>query len=289
MKALFLAAGLGTRLRPYTNTMAKPQIPFLGLPLFFHAFDFLNQSLLAHPASSSTAFLSPSESSAPLKKIWVNAHHLGAQWIQFLENQQTLLSPTRVQVSDETAELLDSAGAIQKLAPALQTEPEFWVMNADECLFSMESDFSLKPMIKQHQEQQALATLLVTQNPLVGSQYGGLWTQPGSLAVQSISKASVPTLQGWHYVGLMLLSSKVFSFLTPPLQARNILYDILLPALQQGERVQIYPASLTWLETGILDAFQRNEAQLSKIMPTPMLNRLQRYPEFPALVPKLEG
>ena len=101
MKALVFAAGLGTRLRPLTDTMPKALVPVGGLPLLAHT---LNR-LIAQGAT----------------EIVVNVHHFSEQIIAYLDKHDFGVP---VRVSDETARLLDTGGGLRKALSLFQTEPE---------------------------------------------------------------------------------------------------------------------------------------------------------------------
>lgn len=104
--AIVLAAGLGKRMRPITERMPKPLIPIAGKPLLDWGLDAL--------------------ATAGIERAVINVHHLGDQIIAHVKERA---QPT-IAISDETAQLLDSAGAIVKALPLLGTGP-FYILNAD--------------------------------------------------------------------------------------------------------------------------------------------------------------
>lgn len=266
MKALFLTAGLGTRLKPYTLQYPKPLIPFLGLPLYLHAYDFLTQG------------------GVNCSSLIFNVHHHADVLIDFITSQQHLLAPAKTQISDERAQIMDSGGAIQLLQEELGDETNFWVMNGDECLLaSSQKDNYLQEIILKQKESQALATLLVTHNPLVGQGYGGAWCKENHQVVR-FSKQPQAGLIGWHYVGVMLLSRRVFNYFGSDIKPSNILYDILTTAIQKGEKVQVVPQEISWFETGILEQFISNSQQLTQQPDSRMQQRLARYPRFSDII-----
>lgn len=265
MKALFLTAGLGTRLQPYTLKYPKPVIPFLGLPLYLHAFDFLSRGVT-------------------LSQVIFNAHYHPDQLIQFIDQHQHLLLPVKYSISDERKQIMDSGGAIQRLQPELINEEHFWVMNGDECILPVLDQVGyLQSMLKQHQDTKALATLLVTSHPQVGKGYGGAWTDV-NYQIQCFSKQEQAHLQGWHYVGVMLLSSQIFKYFKNPEQPSNILYETLTQAINQGERVQVYSQPVSWFETGVLELFKKNTLNLKNKPDARMESRLSRYPQFAEVI-----
>lgn len=103
---MVLAAGLGKRMRPITDTIPKPLLKIAGKTLLDHGLDMLGE------AGAETAV--------------VNVHYLGEQIVRHTADRR---SP-RIIISDESDELLDSAGGIVKALPLLGDE-RFFLLNAD--------------------------------------------------------------------------------------------------------------------------------------------------------------
>ena len=103
MQAMLLAAGLGTRLRPYSNILPKPLFPVLNQPLLHILLNMLQE--------------------AGCKKIIVNGHHLGEQIRQALPEQQDI-------TFQYETDILGTGGGLRKTLPKLGAEP-LLVMNGD--------------------------------------------------------------------------------------------------------------------------------------------------------------
>ena len=106
MNAMVLAAGLGTRMRPITDTIPKPLVEVAGKPLIDYALDAL--------------------AAVGAGRVVVNVHYLPQQIRSHLET----ISGFETLVSDETDRLLDSGGGVAKAMPLLGEAP-FYVLNAD--------------------------------------------------------------------------------------------------------------------------------------------------------------
>lgn len=104
--AMVLAAGLGTRLRPITDTMPKPLVSIAGKPMIDYGLDAL--------------------AAAGVKRAVVNVHHFAEQMIAHLSARQK----PEILVSDETKRLMDSGGGLAKGLKRLGRGPVL-VMNAD--------------------------------------------------------------------------------------------------------------------------------------------------------------
>ena len=108
-QAMLLAAGLGTRLRPLTDTMPKALVPVAGQPLLYHV-------LLRLKA-------------AGFERVVVNVHHFGEQIIDYLAANNSF--GIDVRVSDERGLLLDTGGGIRKAAPLFETDSPVFIHNVD--------------------------------------------------------------------------------------------------------------------------------------------------------------
>jgi len=97
--AMVLAAGLGTRMRPLTETLPKALVPVAGKPLIDHVLDRLRD--------------------AGIERAVVNVHHLADQMEAHLAGRRDL----EILISDERAELLDSGGGIRRALPKLGPDP----------------------------------------------------------------------------------------------------------------------------------------------------------------------
>ena len=104
--AMVLAAGLGTRMRPLTDTCPKPLIEVGGKRLMDRMIDPLIE--------------------AGVQRIVVNVHWLADQ----VEAHVAGLKGVDLIVSDERGEVLETGGALVKAAPVLGDDPVF-VVNTD--------------------------------------------------------------------------------------------------------------------------------------------------------------
>ena len=104
--AMVFAAGLGTRMRPVTNTMPKPLIPVGGKALIDHMLDRFEE--------------------AGLEQAIVNVHYFADQ----LEAHLAGRKKPRIVISDERAALLDQGGGIKRVLPLIGDAP-FFLCNTD--------------------------------------------------------------------------------------------------------------------------------------------------------------
>ncbi|MHB0951577.1 MAG: nucleotidyltransferase family protein [Allorhizobium sp.] len=104
--AMVLAAGLGTRMRPITESIPKPLVKVAGKPMIDYALDIL--------------------ADAGVTRAVVNVHHHAEQMVEHLKNYPRL----EVIISDERAALMNSGGGLAKGLKLLDRSTAF-VMNAD--------------------------------------------------------------------------------------------------------------------------------------------------------------
>lgn len=133
MKGFILAAGLGTRLKPYTDTRPKALVPLCGVPLL----DIVAERLVA----------------AGCSELIVNVHHFAGQIIDHLSHKDYGVP---VYVSDESDLLRDTGGAIRHAAQYIKGDGPVLVHNVD-----IISDIDLREFASMHRSGD-IATLLVS-------------------------------------------------------------------------------------------------------------------------------
>lgn len=225
MKALILAAGFGERLRPHTEKLAKPAIPFLNIPLLSFPLFLLEK--------------------VGLSELIVNSHHLPKTIESCLKT--IVGTDYKHHLLHEKKEILGSGGGIEN-AKRFLSDDDFLVANGDTVIIpSAISDFL--QFVDSHKKSGALASLLVCPHELAGDKFGGVWVSRDS-QILGFGKKSFPgAVKALHFTGIFILSPRIFSFLQPG--PSNILYDALSVAIAAGERVEAYvDSSVKWFETG---------------------------------------
>ncbi len=134
MKAMILAAGLGTRLRPLTKNVPKALVEINGSPIL----EIIILQLKSYGFSD----------------IIINIHHHYNQVIDFLRANDNF--GVNIQISDEKDKILDTGGGIKKASWFLNDIKPFLVHNVDVI-----SDINLKDMYDFHCKRHPLATLAV--------------------------------------------------------------------------------------------------------------------------------
>ncbi len=107
---MIFAAGLGTRLKPYTDTMPKALVPIEGQPMLWHQIQKLK--------------------AAGVDELVINVHHFAEQITNYVEQNDCF--GIKVHISDESAGLLDTGGGLLKARQWLQDGDEpFLIHNVD--------------------------------------------------------------------------------------------------------------------------------------------------------------
>lgn len=165
MKALILAAGLGTRLKPFTDTHPKALAPVNS------------RSLLEINIRNLQRF--------GIFDVVINVHHFADQIIEVLERNNGFGS--RFQISDETDAVLETGGGLKKAGHFFRNEQSFLVINVD-----ILSNFDLNKLLTQHNISNSLATLAVQER--TSSRYF-LFGKPGH--PHSNDEPESLSLYGW--------------------------------------------------------------------------------------------
>ena len=133
MNAMIFAAGLGTRLRPLTDSMPKAMVPFMGKPLLWYAIRSVEK--------------------AGASRVVVNVHHFADKIVEYIESEKW---NSEVVISDERDELLDTGGGLVKALPLFEYGEPVLIRNAD-----IVTSFDLKELVDFHDKQGSDASLLV--------------------------------------------------------------------------------------------------------------------------------
>ncbi len=134
-KGMIFAAGLGTRLKPMTNTKPKALVKVAGMTLLERAIKKL--------------------STAGVSDIIINIHHFGNEILNFISSSDNLPG-VNISISDEMDLLRDTGGGLKHAARFFDDDQPIVLYNVDVL-----SDIDLKKMLGHHEEKMALATVAV--------------------------------------------------------------------------------------------------------------------------------
>lgn len=244
MKAMVFAAGLGTRLKPLTNTMPKALVLLNGVPML----ERVIKNIIA----------------CGITQVVVNIHHFGDQIIQFLNEKNNF--GINIAISDERDQLLDTGGGILRAQSLLDGDEPFLVHNAD--IFT---DLDLRSIINHHLVSGADATLLVkqrtTQRYLVFDQQNRMqgWT---NIATGEVKPASLTIDASKHLMafgGVHVISPIVFAPLKQ--HATEPKFSIMPFYIDNCQKLNIQgfnPTGYNWFDIGKMETLQQAEQFLSQ-------------------------
>jgi NDP-sugar pyrophosphorylase family protein len=237
VNAFIFAAGLGTRLKPLTDTMPKALVPVGGKPLLAHVIEKLK--------------------AAGSKKIVINIHHFGEMIIDYVKSQNNF--GIEILFSDERQMLLETGGAIKHAVDMLGDEP-FLIHNVD-----ILSNVDLEALIAAHSKADSAATLLVSKRnstrALLFSTEGDLtaWTNKTTGEIKSpYSGIDIKTLNEFAFSGIHIFSSRLFKYFGAYPEKFSII-DFYLNTCKD-EKIKAYTQEgLQLLDVGKLDSLERAE------------------------------
>ena len=231
--AMILAAGLGTRMRPITDTLPKPLVEVAGKPLIAYALEALDR--------------------LGVSRIVVNVHYLAPMLTDWLAARP---GPDIV-ISDETAELLDSGGGIAKALPLLGHDP-FLVLNADT--FWIEDPAAGRDnlsLMADRFDPELMDMLLLTARLDQATGHTGA----GDFLIAPDGRLSRYKGQGEPviYAGAIILTPRIIEAISEPKFSVNRCFD----AAERAGRLFGAPMHGHWLTVGTPDAIGAAEAARS--------------------------
>ncbi len=190
---MIFAAGLGTRLKPFTDNHPKALFPVCGKPLLEHVINKLKAS--------------------GFDEIIINVHHFAEQIIDFLNKNNFNI---RIEISNEQSLLLDTGGGIKRAASFFDDGKPFLVHNVD-----ILSNADLTGFYNYHIKQKdAIASLLVNDrttsryllwdklNKLVG------WTNIQTEEIKSpYSNLDLSVCKKMAFSGIHVISPSIFTYM----------------------------------------------------------------------------
>lgn len=241
MKVMLFAAGLGTRLKPLTDTMPKALVPVSGKPLL----DIVLRRLIAAGAT----------------EVVVNVHHFAEQIKDYLRTHDHGIP---VLVSDETEALLDTGGGLRKAAPLFTQDGKPILIHNVDIL----SNADLSAFYREHIDCSAalLVSRRATSRYLLFNDKHELtgWTNLQTGKVRSPYTDLDPSAyQQYAFSGIHLLSPALF----PLMESFPEKFSIIDFYLSVCDRVSIkghVASDLHWLDVGKLDTLSEAEAFLAQ-------------------------
>ena len=225
MKALILAAGLGTRLLPHTHTLPKPLFTLNGRPMLDLAIDRLLD--------------------CGCDQIFINTHHLAEQLRAFVAAHPHKRYLTLV----HEPQILDTGGAVANLKGAL-SDTDFLVVNAD-----IVCTFDLDKLINAHKTAKAIATLLVHDYP----RFNKLCVEAGSGGLGIVRHFNQDAGTGLAFTGIQAVSPEIFNHMPDASAFSSI--DVYKKLAPDGRIRSLKANSLYWRDMGTPDDYRQTSRE----------------------------
>ena len=241
---MILAAGLGTRLKPLTDTTPKALIKINGRTLL----ELQIKKLKAEG----------------FDEIIINVHHFAEQIIEFLKVNNKF--GCKIDISDETNLLLETGGGLKKASHFFNDGKPFLIYNVD-----IISNINLKKLFEAHLQNNSIATVAVQDRDssrkflfdnemvLCG------WTNQKT-GEQIISRKSESNFKQFAFSGIQIIDPKIFNYFPD----KNIfsLVELYLEAAKQEKIKGFIHNQDELLDLGKIENIKKAEELLPKIRNT---------------------
>lgn len=228
MKAMIFAAGLGTRLRPVTDTIPKAMVEVGGQPMLKIILDRCYN--------------------AGIHEVVVNVHYLPQVIINFLAAYER--PGMKIHISDESDELLETGGGLLKAKDYFNDGQPFLIANAD-----ILTNIDLEMFMQMHIELGGIATLAVRNR---NTSRKLLFDKDGKLQGRATSESTGFELA---FSGYHIVDPKIFDHITR--SGKFSIVDWYLDICHQ-EDIFAYPHQEDiWIDVGTIEKLQEaNQAYL---------------------------
>ena len=227
MKAMILAAGIGSRLRPLSTIRPKPLFPIYATPLLGMLITQLRET--------------------GVKDIVVNSHHLNGHMVSYLEKN----TPSELTITHSyEPDLLGTAGALKKVEDSWNDSP-FIVTNGD-----IIHTIDLKAAYRHHIESGNLATLVLHDYPRYNQvEIDDRGTILG-IREQRVQKSSAAITRKVAFTGIHIISPQLLEAI--PSHRYVDIIPIYLQLIARGEKVCGYQVNNHyWLDIGTPHDYHR--------------------------------
>jgi aminoglycoside/choline kinase family phosphotransferase/dTDP-glucose pyrophosphorylase len=258
MKALVLAAGLGTRLRPYTHITPKPLFTVAGVTMLDRIIGQLEN--------------------AGCSSIMVNTHHLHEKIEKHIKNKKDLYKADVRTVYEPV--ILDTGGAVKNLGDFWDDGP-FFVVNSD--IFT---DADFYGLYRNHSASDAAATLMMHDD----SRFNNV-AVCNDLGINAFRVKNADNGRLMAFTGIQVVSPEILDFI--PEKTPFSIIDAYRDILADGRRINAFvPEKIMWEDVGTPEAYLKvSKISLAKkvfgffdvpeVQANPGFHRSQELPETP--------
>ncbi len=225
MKAMILAAGVGSRLDPLTRNVPKPMVPIANKPVIEHIIEVLREH--------------------GFREIIINVHYLAERITNWLGNGEKWGVSIKYSYEEEP---LGTAGGVKKVEDNFDST--FLVVGADDLC-----DIDLRRVLAYHQEKKAMVTIALSlvDDP---SEYGVVLTNERGRVIAFIEKPRGERIpSNTVNTGIYILEPKVLSFI-PEGQFFDFGRDLFPLLIDRKVPFYGYLASGYWKDVGNMKQYR---------------------------------
>ncbi|MGF1490225.1 MAG: sugar phosphate nucleotidyltransferase [Prochloraceae cyanobacterium] len=229
MRAVLMAGGSGTRLRPLTCDLPKPMVPILNRPIAEHIINLLKRNQIGEIVA--TLHYLPDV----MRDYFQDGSEFGVEMTYAVEEDQPL----------------GTAGCVKNIAELLDNT--FVVISGDSI-----TDFDLKAAIEFHKQKKSKATLILARvpNPV---EFGVVITNPDGRINRFLEKPSTSEIfSDTVNTGTYILEPEVLDYL-PSNKESDFSKDLFPLLLEKEEPMYGYVGEGYWCDVGHLDAYRESQ------------------------------
>jgi mannose-1-phosphate guanylyltransferase len=233
MKAMILAAGKGTRVRPITYTMPKPMMPILQKPVM----EFLVELLRQHGFNQ--IMVNVSHLAAEIENYFRDGQHFGVEIAYSFEGS--------IVDGQLVGEAIGSAGGMRRIQDFSPFFDDTFVVLCGDALI----DLDLTAALKWHREKGAIATVVMkTVDPSEVSSYGVVVTDEEGRIKAFQEKPSVEeALSNNINTGIYIFEPEVLDYI-PSKEVFDIGGDLFPKLVEMGAPFYAIPMDFQWVDIG---------------------------------------
>ena len=233
MKAMILAAGKGTRVRPITHTTPKPMIPILQKPVM----EFLLELLRQHG----------------FDEIMVNVSHLAEEIENYFRDGQRFgvqiaySFEGRIEDGELIGDAMGSAGGLKRIQDFQPFFDDTFVVLCGDALI----DLDLTEAVRRHRQKGAMASLITKRVPMEQvSSYGVVVTDDDGRVLSFQEKPSVAdAASDMINTGIYIFEPEVLTFV-PSGEPFDIGSDLFPKLVESGAAFYALPMEFEWVDIG---------------------------------------
>lgn len=238
MNGLIFSAGLGTRLKPLTDTMPKALVPIAGKPLLQWQVEKLRD--------------------AGITDIVVNVHHFPDMIIDAVRANDGW--GTHITISDERDCLLDTGGGLRKAGPLMGNGPVL------ACNVDILSNIDLKALVA-HYEETGVSQLVVSERQT--QRYlcfngedllcGWINIATGEMKPSSIHQSIIPSFRRLAFSGMQILNEDALARLQQREETKFSLIPFYLDIMEEVPLHAYVPQNYRMMDVGKIDQITEAE------------------------------